>query len=164
MEALTLKGFSKAYQTGTELVLARRWGGYFIYLAPLAIGLFCLQMVSVSVFAGLLFCFPFLYLGLSGMINNVIFTFDSKGLKITNKPIPWFLPPDKLISKSEIKQVFIKEIVRKQNGSATGRSYDVKIKLNNGNEVLIKSYEYVAGNSASSDASSLANLILKYIQ
>ncbi|MCU0439910.1 MAG: hypothetical protein MUC49_18655 [Raineya sp.] len=164
MEALEVKGFSKAFQTDKKLVLARKWGAYIVYLLPLAFGLMGLQMISISIGSVIIFSVPLLYFGLSGIINTVVFTFSSEGIKIQNQPIPWFLPPDRLIPKSEIKQVMVKESVRKKNGSVVSRDYDVIVKLNNRKDILIKSYGDYPGKHASSNANKVANLILKHIQ
>ncbi len=165
MENLSIKGFTKVSQDGKRLVLARKWGGYLGYLLPLSFGLVSLQTLSFSFAAGLTIAVPLIYLGISGLLNNVMYTFDETGIKIQNKPIPWFLPADRFIAIDAIKETYLRELItkNKQSGTRSGVLIEVRIKLNQGNELTIKSF----GGNTSQDyenATLVGNLIKRYLK
>ncbi len=164
MDNLEIQGFSQAYQTENQLILKRKWGGVIIYLLPLFFGVFLLVSVpDFAIFHVLVLALPITYLGVAGVLNQVIYTFDNQSLKIQNKPIPWFFPKDKSIPASDIKKIFVLEMQRKKNNVAKGKSYDVYVELKNKQQILIKSYEYVNGNNSLQNANKLRDLILQFV-
>ncbi|MCU0439911.1 MAG: hypothetical protein MUC49_18660 [Raineya sp.] len=174
MEALEVKGFSKAFQTDKELTLTRRWNNFIIYIIPLALSLYLgvsiiyilpvmfdltgLKKIAVITGSIIVFTLPLLYLGLCGLLNTITLKFNSQGIRLENKPIHWFLSPNQFIPKSDISQILVKEVVHK-----TVPIYLLIIQLKTGKEIIIQSYGLYFGEKAAYYANDTANLILKYV-